>query len=218
MMSKIKKIAKKILARLYRIRLKNRDFSILANNCWGGAVYDKYALQYRTPTIGLWFAPKDFLKFLSKPEYYLAQELKQISYLDSHVRDTVIERKKSGRYRMELDDLVIGRLDDVDMVFLHYTDFQTAKEKWNRRRERLNFDNLIVKMNDSNDCTEKEMLDFLAMDYKHKIFITAKPEWAKYENTILIREYEKDGYVVNDAIRGIVPLNTTKYLNDMLND
>ena len=68
MMSKTKKIAKKILARLYRIRLKNREFSILANNCWGGAVYDKYGLQYRTPTIGLWFAPKDFLKFLSKPE------------------------------------------------------------------------------------------------------------------------------------------------------
>ena len=38
-MDKIKKKIKKIIGNVNRIGLKNRDFTIISNNCWGGFVY-----------------------------------------------------------------------------------------------------------------------------------------------------------------------------------
>ena len=121
--AQLKRRAKRVIACFYRINLKNRDFSILSNNCWGGVVYDRYALPYLTPTIGLWIPPKDYVKFLANIQHYLDSDIKQINYNRSHVFELLLERKKSGRYNFDLDSLVIGRIDDIDIIFIHYSQF-----------------------------------------------------------------------------------------------
>lgn len=214
--AQLKRRLKKYLAVFTRIGLKNRDFSIISNNCWGGVIYDKYALPYNTPTIGLWIPPKDYLKFLSDLEFYKEQDLVQINYTDSHVADLLIERKRNGRYDFDLADLIIGRLYDIDIVFIHYNSFQSAKDKWNRRIKRINYDNLLVKMNDQNGCTEEDYKAFLRLPYKNKIFITANENWKDGPGVIFLEKYKQYGYVLNDTSHGDVPINTTKLLNSIM--
>ena len=36
-------------------KLKNRDFTIISNNCWGGTVYEAHNLQKQSPTVGLFY-------------------------------------------------------------------------------------------------------------------------------------------------------------------
>lgn len=211
----IKRKLKSIIAIFYRIGLKNKNFSIISNNCWGGVVYDKFALPYLTPTIGLWIPPKDFIKFCQNIDYYLNAELKQINYTESHVKKLLIQRKKEGRYDFDLNTLIIGRIDDIDIIFIHYNNFDDAKQKWDRRKKRINFDNLIIKLNDQNECTKENLNDFFKLNYKNKLFFTAKEKWCINKNCILIKKYIKDGYVVNDTTHGDVPINITNYLNSI---
>lgn len=211
--AQVKRRLKKGVALFLRIPLKNKEFSILSNNCWGGTVYDRYALPYRTPTIGLWIPPEDYIKLLENPKFYFNNELKQINYRESHVADLLIERKKSGRYDFDLDDLIIGRVVDVDIVFIHYKTFDDAKKKWDRRKQRINWDNLVVKFNDQNECKTEDYQSFLQLPYKNKLFFTAREEWCTEPYCIFLKQYANDGYVVNDTTHGDVPLDLTNYLN-----
>lgn len=213
--AQLKRRIRKIYAFFLRINLKNRDFTIISNNCWGGRIYDKYALPYKTPTIGLWIPPSDYVKFLENMEQYLKIELKQINYTESHVRDLLVANKETGRCNLELDKMIIGRLGDIDIIFLHYNSFDDAKEKWNRRKKRINKNNILVKMNDQNNCSEEDIKKFLLLDYENKLFFTANKDWKYSDDVVFIEKYQQDGYVVSDTMFGDVPLNTTQILNNM---
>ena len=84
-----------------------------------------------SPTIGLYFYAEDYVKFCSKLEYYLEQELKFIDASESsHTED--VKKKKCP----------IGKLDDIEIVFLHYKSEEEAFQKWERRKERINMKNI----------------------------------------------------------------------------
>ena len=38
--------------------------TIISNNCWGGFVYQKFNLQYRTPFVGLFIFAPDYIELL----------------------------------------------------------------------------------------------------------------------------------------------------------
>lgn len=214
--AQIKRRIKKVVAFVYRIPLKNKDFTIISNNCWGGCVYDRYALPYRTPTVGLWIPAGDYLKFIGNLKEYLKKELIPISYKESHVRDILEEREKAGRYDRKLDDFVIGRIGDVDIIFLHYNTFDEAKEKWNRRKERINFDNIIVKYNDQNGFELNNFYEFEDMKYAHKLFFTSNKQLKNDERVHYIEEYEDVGYAVDDIKPSFKSMDITQYLNSVL--
>ncbi|WP_245150281.1 DUF1919 domain-containing protein, partial [Streptococcus pneumoniae] len=51
-------------------------------------------------------------------------------------------------------------LDDIELHFLHYADEEEATQKWNRRLERIHWDNLYFKFNDNDACTYELMKEF----------------------------------------------------------
>ena len=51
--------------------LNSDTFTIIANNCWGGMIYESYGIKKMSPTIGMFIMPKDYIRFLSNMEYYL---------------------------------------------------------------------------------------------------------------------------------------------------
>ena len=108
--AQLKRRLKKIISFIKRIGLKNTDFTIISNNCWGGVVYDTFGLKYLTPTIGLWFTSDDYIKFLSNLDFYIGQDMQQINYKESNAANLIIERKRTGKYKFSLDDMIIGRL------------------------------------------------------------------------------------------------------------
>ena len=83
----------------------------------------------------------------------------------------VSEDKRFGSYSVGV--LSNGK-NSIEIFFLHYHSEQEAREKWERRVQRINWNKLLIKFNDQNGCTEKEVIKFMKMAYKNKLFFTCK--------------------------------------------
>ena len=188
-------------------RLRNKKFTIISNNCWAGYVYRLFNLPYQTPTIGLFIMPDDYLKFVNNLEYYLLKcKLSFVSSDECKHKDELRNHDGFGTYP-------IGKLDDVEIFFVHYKDKKEAREKWTRRAERINWDNLIIKFNDQNGCTAQQIKEFNKIDkYKKMICFTAKKIPGKYN--VHMWEFKKDGFVVDDKYFVFQHVNLKKLIED----
>lgn len=137
--------------------IKEENFTIISNNCWAGRIYQRYSLQFRSPTVGLYFFADDYIKFLPNLKYYMDIPMKTIPVTDS-VHYEILKK------RNELH-CPIGKLDDIEIVFLHYSTAEEAIEKWERRKKRINWDNLIIKFSNMNCCSDKNIETFLQLPY-----------------------------------------------------
>lgn len=161
------------LANHRRKQLKSTDFTIISNNCWGGMIYESYNIPKESPTVGMFFMAQDYIEFLSDLKGYVNGTLSFIKPEESRWKDApqVSGDKRFGSYP-------VGVLSDgknsIEIFFLHYHSKEEAREKWERRIQRINWDKLLVKFNDQNGCTEKEVNKFMSMPFKNKVFFTAK--------------------------------------------
>lgn len=183
MITKIKKDIKnwKKAIKNYSLRkkLKNKNFSIISNNCWGGFLYQDLGIQYHTPFIGLFIFAPDYIKMLKNLKEYLSADLKFIC-------------SEQSKYKKELDQSFatypIGLLNDVEVHFLHYKNEEEAREKWKRRLSRLNWDNLFVKFCDRDLCTHDLIAKFDALDFRNKVCFTAHD--SPYESIVWLKEFK----------------------------
>lgn len=157
-------------------KLKNKSFTIISNNCWAGFIYQKYGLKYLTPTIGLYFIGDDFVKFCSNIEYYLEQTLTFIPWESSRWYSQI---KNDRSYP-------VGKLDDIEVYFMHYNSEEEAYEKWERRKKRINRNKIIFKMSQREGCSKKEVEAFMKLPYKNKICFA----YDKVPGTIYVPELE----------------------------
>lgn len=210
-----KNINEKILSKIRYKKLKNKDFTIISNNCFSGGVYRRYNLPYNTPTVGLFIMPKDYIKFLSDLKNYIETDLEFISPENSKYKEYISNKdSRFGKYP-------IGKLKDVEIHFLHYKTEEEAYEKWNRRKNRINYKKCIVKFNDQNNCSKKNIEDFINLkQYKNKICFVANKDFVidKNENIIYEKEFKKFKYVVDDSWFLSKYLNMTKFLNDIIEE
>lgn len=202
MKASTKRKIRKVISPIRKIGLKNKDFSIISNNCWGGFVYDYFGMQYKTPTIGLFFYAEDYIRFLGNLKYYLSLECKPLALKDS----------KHYKENLEGNHSILGIIDDIEVVFVHYNTAEEAVNKWNKRRTRVNFNNLLIKYNDQNNFAEKFLDEFLKLNYENKLFFTANPRYQNFKNVIYFSN--EDGELKSDI------KNSTKYisLKSMLNE
>lgn len=197
-----------LLAGLRRLKLNNTDFSIISNNCWGGIVYEHFGLPKLSPTIGLYFFADDYVKFISRLDYYLKLELKMISAKNSKYSEELHKRKQ--------DNVPVGVLDDVEIIFLHYDNGNLAKEKWDRRKLRINWDNLIIKFSYMNECNDNILKTFEDSAKKYKksvVFVTKK--YPEYTNTYIVPSLQ-NGQIGDDTFHfkryvNIIELINKKY-------
>lgn len=110
-----------LLGRFRRKDLRDTHFSIISNNCWAGFVYQYYNLPYQTPTIGLYFSADDYVRFVSDLRHYCNCNLSFFKAEDSRYHEVLKERVQGN--------IPIGLLDDVEIMFLHYSTPEEAKEK-----------------------------------------------------------------------------------------
>ena len=205
--SPIKDTVIRLKAPLVRRGLVNRDFSILANNCWGGIVSRDRHLPYNSPTCGTYFFSKDYLRFLSDVRRYLAMEPEQVPAAKSRYADEVTA--------LHGEDVVIGRLGDVEIVMLHYPTFSEAKEKWERRTARIRWDNLLVKYSDQNGFEPEDFETFRKLPFTNKLFLTTNPNYAS-EFTKVIPDRWGEGYAVDDIKSSFRVMNVNELLNNLI--
>lgn len=123
MREKINYFMRRNLDKDNRSRLKKSDFSIISQNCTGGVIYHDLGLEFLSPTVNLFFAQNDFIKFCMNIEYHMKQEVKEI---------------KTDR------SYPVGMIGDIKLNFMHYQSFEDARSCWNRRKERIKFDKMIM--------------------------------------------------------------------------
>ena len=211
----MKKILRKIRLAINRIgsssrrkMIKSPNPTIISNNCYAGIVYEYLGLKFNSPTIGIYFYAPEYIKFCKNFDYYIKKKLKFITYKDSKYRDELIRRKEQN--------VIIGVLDDVEIVFLHYKTKQEAKNKWERRCKRINKKCLIFKFCDQNLCSENDIVEFDKLPYKNKFCFTSK-DYPDLKSTIWIKrdknrqEVKKDYYVGHKYFNIIDFINTCKY-------
>lgn len=182
--------------------INNKDFSIICNNCWGGYVYRRYGMSYLTPTVGLYFWADDFVKFCKNLRYYLQEcTLVFISYRDSVHRDYY---ERAG-----CQDRPIARLGDVEICFLHYENEEEARRKWETRAKCVNYNNLIFKFSEMNECSEEDIEEFDSLRADKKILFVSE-KYNHYSSAVVI---QKDGPVLDDTSHYARFINIEKLIN-----
>ena len=161
--SAIIEFVRKVLVPIRKKEIR-RDFCIISNNCWGGKVYQRYGKSYSSPTVGLYFFSSDYISFLKDIDYYLSIPIEMLSAKESK---NWAKLKQLGQ-----ENVPIGKLDDVEVVFLHYKTKEEAEQKWERRKHRVKKDNLIIKFSQMNGCTDEHIREFDSLPYKTKFVFT----------------------------------------------
>lgn len=190
-------------------KLNNTDFTIISNNCWGGTVYEAYNLPKESPTVGMFFMAEDYITFLSDLKGYINGTLEFIKPEESRWKDApqVSGDRRFGSYPVGL--LSNGK-SYIEIFFLHYHSEKEAKDKWERRCKRINWDRLLVKFNDQNGCAVKNIYDFMDLPFKHKLFFTCK-KWPGISGGggAIIRQFPKH----DSIMASYEPFGKSKYID-----
>lgn len=112
-----------------RKKVTNKDVSIISNNCIGGILYHDLGTRFNSPTINTLIYGDEFVYFASNLKYYLSVNLT----LSSN-NDYPIGILKSDKLN----------LPDIHIHFLHDKDFSIAKQNWDKRKQRVNYNNIVV--------------------------------------------------------------------------
>lgn len=203
----IKKTAKK-----RQNKLKNTDFTIISNNCWAGFVYQSYALKYRTPTIGLFFMAEDYIKFIKDLKKYVNMKLEFIEPINSKWYEKLKNKSNFNTYP-------IGRLDDIEIHFLHYKTELEASEKWNERKKRINWDNILYKFSEMNECRKDDIEAFQRLELKNKIcFVSEKYKDLSNSYTFVLKGQKERVNASYEPFGKNRYFDLTQYVNNMLGE
>lgn len=186
---------------LRRCRLKNQDFSIISNNCWGGLISQYYGLPYNSPTCGILIGGPDYIKFCKNIKYYLSLKLNFINY-------------EVSKYKEEFRNFnphPVAKLGDIEIYFPHYHSETEAAEKWYRRINRINWDNIIFKISQRQTFTPDIIKEFAELDLPNKLIFADE----KINNdTIVIPGISR--LKGDETPITLEYLNITKYLNTLM--
>lgn len=172
--------------------LRESNLTILSNDCFAGILYNSLGLPFMTPTINMWQAENDFLKFISKPQKYLDQELEYVG----------LESEPAPSQNVNYP---VFKLDDIVLHMNHYGKLgpKIAKKKWDERKKRINWDNIFIFMKTED---EKALAEFDLIDYNKKICLTS--ERNSYHSSYYVPEEYIDGrplwMIMNEIAKGIL--------------
>lgn len=111
--------------------------TIISNNCSGA--YEMRILginPYTSPTVFLQILPTEYGKFCSNFKQYMQYEL--VEYVDFSEEHKYAMQKLLGF----IPTFPCALLGDIAILFQHEKSFSVAKEKWDRRKKRIDYDNV----------------------------------------------------------------------------
>lgn len=119
---------KKFLRKL-KNNLTNSDITIVCNNCIGGVMYHNLGLKFLSPTINLSIHGEEYLEFVKNFKYYISCD--------------VFEAEMETNYPIGIIKPDNDKYIPIHLHFQHYKSFEQAKYKWNERKSRINWDNIL---------------------------------------------------------------------------
>lgn len=153
-----------------RRKLHVKDCTIISQNCIGGVFYHDMGLQFLSPTINAFITEPGFVKFVLNLRHYMEQDLIM----------------RWG------EEYPIGTLDDIEIHFMHYDTCKEAKEAWDKRKARINWDKIFV-IGTDRDGFDDEAYELWKQITYPKILFTAHPEFT--EDAQFYPEFTEEGQV-----------------------
>lgn len=148
-------------------QLKENSVSIISDNCWGGVLYHYLDLPFMSPFINFWIPNSDFVKMVSDLEGYMSCPLS-------------MERQGDMR-NYPIGSLEIGG-EKVFFYFCHHDTFEEAQNDFERRKSRINWNNLFIKMHYAKGYIHS----------KHSIEDIARFEKIPYEKKVCLSLYRTE--------------------------
>jgi uncharacterized protein (DUF1919 family) len=143
-------------------------------------------LPYLSPTIGLYFYAPCFIELLKDLKTTINLPLTFVE--SSKYEDANVFRNENFKYP-------IGRLGTgIEIQFLHYKTEEDARDKWERRKQRINWDNLFIACTDRDGMTEQLMTAFDELPYEKKVIFAGQP-YATIKSAHYLKAFKKDKIV-----------------------
>ena len=178
-----RKAFKIALGKYYKKKTDNHKFSIISNDCWGAEIYKLLDRPFNTPFIGLMLMGPCYIKLLGNLEHNIKLPLvfkKESKYEEMQVI-------KAG----ENFPLAVLGNTDIEIHFLHYKTKEEAIEKWTKRVNRIDWDNLFIKYDCGKDYGSADTVNsFLKLNFPNKLLF-GKENFGINE-VIVIKEYPKN--------------------------
>lgn len=164
------------------VSLIENPVTIISDNCWGGYIYNLLGLRITSPFVNFPIQKMDYLKMLSDFDFYINKPLEL-------VKDGSLMENKCPKVKIK----------DTEIVFdlVHDTSYADFIDKWKRRKQRINYKNLLFKMIIEND-EQAEIFD--ALPLKNKIGFYHKP--SKYTSIVCLPYYLNRIFIKNLSIIG----------------
>lgn len=164
------------------VSLIENPITILSNDCWGGVLYHALYLPFHSPTVNMFVPEESYCKLISNLEYYLREPL---------------QLKREGDMRKNYCPL--GKIgegeEEITLEFIHNTTFEDGWKLWERRKKRINFNNIFVKMGfDYSEKSEEYLKVFDSIPYNKVCFYSAQTEIA---GVVYLKAFES--YVMNNG-------------------
>ena len=155
----------------HRLKLRNQEVSIFCNNCVGAVMAHDLGMQFRSPFVNLWLYPSDYIKFLENINWYLNRKLEWPSENNNF-------------------NYPIARLDDITIYFKHYKTAEEAEIAWEKRKRRINLNNIRCLLIEMDGCTQSDLIRFSKLPYPTASLVH-KPI-PQLKNTHYIKGFEKE--------------------------
>lgn len=136
------------------IKLRENPVSIIASDCLGGIIYHYLDLKFSSPFINCLIQDNDFLLLVNNLEEYMKQPL-----LPEYGREGDI-------YQCPIGTLTYLR-NKVRIIFNHAYNFDEARSGFEKRRKRINWDNIVVF---SHTSSKEYVENFDKISYRKKNF------------------------------------------------
>ncbi|MBQ9249486.1 MAG: DUF1919 domain-containing protein [Oscillospiraceae bacterium] len=144
-------------------QIREARYSILAHDCLGGFLSNTLCLERRSPFVNLWLYHKDYREIVTHLKDYLALE-------------PVFDRWKEAMSQWDTNPYPVLRLGDVRLYCNHDSDPETAIRNWERRKQRVDLDRLLLTVFARSREAEEE---YLALDgFARKLVFTSCPDHA----------------------------------------
>lgn len=147
--------------RKFQSGLVNKDISIISQNCIGGVLYHLYDIPFQSPTINMFIEDENFVKLAENPRHYF-------SVVPEPITDNYIDPINSNIHYPKI------LVDDIELCCLHYSNCAEAIEHWQRRKKRINYNNLFVIANSWNLHDNIDLIGRIQNLYMPSIIIDDK--------------------------------------------
>ena len=151
-------------------QLQRSRLSIFVRDCFGGMLSHTLGLEFFSPFVNLYLLEDEYIRFIRHPRVYMEEEFNFQKNLYDPSNTTYFP---------------VATLGNISLYLLHYKSFKEAEDKWNQRKNKINWYNLLPVMYTSDpeilqkfeETSHGKKVAFTSFKSDSPVAFYINPEW-----------------------------------------